>query len=45
MTRTQAIVFDMDGCLSTPKNCTHTQSASLLRTQGARCQMLICAPM
>jgi len=26
---------------TTPKNCTHTRSASLLRKKESRCQMLI----
>jgi hypothetical protein len=39
MTRTKALVFGMDGCLSAPKNCTHMRSSSRLRAQGLRCPL------
>ena len=45
MTRTQAIVFDMDGVLIDSEELHAHAKRIALRTQGSRCQMLICAPM
>jgi len=46
MTRTKAIVFDMEGVfIDSEELHAHARGALILSTQGSRCQMLICAPV